>query len=262
MNSTIDGYQTNYDPIRQTNLIQPIDTNQFSSNWINYLYREEQLTQDEYQVLDYIGTTMKLKDGSVIMSFQGLKRLISIHQARLTKAINRLIRKEMLQKIDGGYTLTEKGIEVFSRLYGEYRKNENILPQKLYSHVAEGIVQGPELSNKQYNAIEEGLNGRWFGNFRFTSKVDFENSFELCWISTNGSTSASLIVGPRNNIRLAVSAPIYSESQSELQLLINHISQSLESAIDAPVIINNHSVYENDRKISQKIDDAQIPYAG
>ncbi|MDH5401389.1 MAG: hypothetical protein OEY49_02765, partial [Candidatus Heimdallarchaeota archaeon] len=75
-----------FDPFIQPNLIQPLETRDISSSLISDLYREEQLTQDEYIVLDFIGTIKEKKSGDVIMSFQGIKRLVSLHQAKLTKA--------------------------------------------------------------------------------------------------------------------------------------------------------------------------------
>jgi hypothetical protein len=260
MDPSIDSFE-GYDPIRDTSHISPLDTRSFSTNLINHLYLEEQLTQDEYLVLDFLGATTILKEGEVTMSFQGLKRLISLHQARLTKAVNRLLDKNMLEKVEAGYMMTDKGKTVFRRLFNKYRKND-ILPSTIYSHISRGIVQGPELSSDQYENLAEAMVGKWFGRFRFTSKIDYDDSFEISWISTNGSISASLIVGPENNLRLSISAPIYAESQTELQLLMNHVSQSIESVLDAPVVFNSHGVYENRRQITSELDDAMIRYAG
>ena len=86
------------DPLKYSQLIKPLDTRNLSSQDIQKLYIDESLTDLEYVILDYIGNTVDLKLGEVEISFQGLKRLTNIHQAKLTKAINRLVEKDMLKK--------------------------------------------------------------------------------------------------------------------------------------------------------------------
>jgi len=249
-------------PLRDSQLITPFDTRSLSSQDIQQLYRDESLTSDEYMVLEFFGQTQNLKSGEVQISFQGLKRLTQIHQAKLTKAINRLVEKTLLEKADAGYRLTPAGIDVFSRLLNIYRNSSDIFPNKVYSHVAQGQVQGLQLDFSEYERIAENLVGKWFGRFRFTSKVEYEDGIELGWVSTNGSISAALILGPDNNLRLSLSAPIYDEAQSELQILMNHLSQSIETVIDAPLIFTSQKVFENRKEIFKEIDDAIIAYAG
>lgn len=249
-------------PIRDSQLVTPFDIRNLSSQDIRQLYAEEQLTSDEYMVLDFFGNTQNLKEGEVQLSFQGLKRLTQIHQAKLTKAINRLVEKRLLQKAEAGYKLTNSGNECFSRLLQNFRSSNDILPKKVYSHVAQGQVQGLNLNYTDYENIADSLVGKWFGRFRFTSKIEYDNAIELGWISTNGSISAALILGPENNLRLSISASIYDESQTELQILMNHVSQSIESVIDAPTVFTSQRVFENHEEISEEIDDAIIAYAG
>jgi len=249
-------------PMRDSQLISPIDGQQFSSQQIRELYATESLTQDEFVILEFYGVSRIIKEGTIQMSFQGLKRLTSLHQAKLTKAINRLVEKGLLIKADAGYKLTKPGIEVFSRLYQTFNLRNQILPKKLYTHVANGQVQGLNLTYEDYEKIADSLVGKWFGRFRFTSKIEYEDAIELGWITTNGSISATLIMGPDNNLRLSISASIYDESQTELQILINHVSQSIESIIDAPTIFNSLQVFENHQEISTEINDAVVAYAG
>ncbi len=253
---------SNFDSIREISLIQALDAKDLSSLQINDLYRFEQLTRDEYLVLDLIGVNTLVKSGMVIMSFQGMKRLTSLHQARLTKAINRLIAKNLLQKMSAGYALTETGTDLYIRLFKQLNRKSPELPNNLYYYVSMGQIQGPILAKNQYEAINENLVGRWFGNFRFTTKIDYNESFELFWISTNGSKTASLIIDFNNRLRLLLSAPIQSMAQKEFQLLIDHLSQILESIIDAPVIFNSHSIYEIRKNFLYEIENSSLPYAG
>lgn len=138
------------DPLKYSQLIKPLDTRNLSSQDIQRLYIDESLTDLEYVILDYIGNTVDLKLGEVEISFQGLKRLTNIHQAKLTKAINRLVEKDMLKKGDAGYKLTDIGYVVFQRLLRNYNRQESILPKNVYSSVVEGEVQGPPLNENDY----------------------------------------------------------------------------------------------------------------
>jgi len=250
-------------PIRDTQLIFPVDTRQLSSASIRQLYADESLTQDEYMVLDFIGHMVELKEGgSVQISFQGLKRLTDIHQAKLTKAINRLVEKGLLSKGEAGYHLTREGLECFSRLLTNFRNPTEFLPNKVYSHVAHGQIQGIDITFEEYQQIAESLVGKWFGTFRFTSKTEYDDAIELGWVSTNGSISAALVLGPENDIRLSISASIYDESVSYLQILMNQVSGAIETAIDAPTIFTSQQVFENSKDISEEMEYAVIAYAG
>ena len=249
------------DPLKYSQLIKPLDTRNLSSQDIQKLYIDESLTDLEYVILDYIGNTVDLKLGEVEISFQGLKRLTNIHQAKLTKAINRLVEKDMLKKGDAGYKLTDIGYVVFQRLLRNYNRQESILPKNVYSSVVEGEVQGPPLSENDYQLIAKKLVGKWFGRFRYTSKTQYENSFELGWVSVNGGISATLIIGPENDFTLTTSASIYDEATSELQLLMNHISNSIEEIIDAPLIYESYNVYENRKELKIELDNAILAYA-
>lgn len=261
MNPNIAPY-SNYDPLPEFSLIQPLSSKEFTTYWITSLYREEQLTSDEYIVLDFIGLNGLIKSGIVIVSFQGMKRLTSLHQAKLTKAINRLVVKDLLQKLSDGYALTDKGYALFNRLFKEFNRAPQAIIKKLYSNVSSGQIQGPTISESQQNEISNAFVGRWFGKYRFISKIQYRDSFEIFWISTDGSISTSLLVGSENELRLSLSAPIQENAQKELQLLIDHVSHTLETVIDAPVIFNSHSIYLNNKAITQEIEDISIHFAG
>ncbi|MHA2030395.1 MAG: hypothetical protein ACW99A_09370 [Candidatus Kariarchaeaceae archaeon] len=242
-------------------LINTIDQNQFDSNLISSLYREEQLTQDEYIILDFIGVNDFLRDGTITISFQAMKRITDLHQARLTKAINRLISKDLLKKEKFGYTLTEEGYNLFKRLHQQY--NKYILKQSrdLHIHVAEGKIQGPPIYDFHTTTIEKALVGKWFGKYRYTSKIQNKKSLEIGWISTDTTINASLKVGPQNQLKVTISCSEMSLVNEEMQLLLNHLSEVLESAIDAPVIFNQFSIFDNNNQRIE-IDSAKINFAG
>ncbi|OLS24454.1 MAG: hypothetical protein HeimC2_22600 [Candidatus Heimdallarchaeota archaeon LC_2] len=242
-------------------LINTLDLDEFDSKLISSLYREEQLTQDEYLILDFIGVNDLLRDGTLSISFQAMKRIISLHQARLTKAVNRLIAKDLLIKEKFGYTLTDEGITLFQRLHIQFQKFALKQPNDLFTHIAEGNVQGPSLQEFQYQEIENALIGKWFGKFRYTSKILNNNSLEIGWISTDGTLFASLKIGPGNELKINLSTYDLTIAQTEIQYLISHLSQILEASIDAPVVFNHFSIFDkNNQKI--ETDFAKIKFAG
>lgn len=250
-----------YDNIVSNQLINTFDQNMFDGRIVADLYRNEQLTQDEYLVLDFIGVNDLLREGTLSISFQAMKRITLLHQARLTKAINRLMSKDLLIKEKFGYALTEEGYLLFRKLHLQY--NQLVLKQatKLYIHVAEGNIQGPIINDLANSTIEKAMVGKWFGMYRYTSKIKNQNSLEIGWISTDSSVNASLKVGPENKLKVTISSSEISIVNEEMQLLLNHLSEVLESAIDAPVIFNHFSIYDsNNQRI--EIDSANINFAG
>lgn len=255
-------FDPEFNPIDQTSFVSPVDTREFTSSHISQLYDSEQLTQDEYMILDFLGINTIEKSGSLLISFQGLKRLTELHQARVTKALNRLMVKGFLEKIDASYRLTETGLSLFTKLVAQFRDTNSQLNSGKHYTVTNGLIQGPPLSPFQIKRISDGLVGKWFGKYRFITKVDFENAFEICWISTNTSITATLKIGPGNSLILAVSAPLQTMAQQEIHLLTEHLSQILEENVDAPVVFNSYRIYEDDGKYTKEVDDGRIQFAG
>lgn len=250
-----------YDHIVSNQLINTLDQNSFDGSQVAALYRNEQLTQDEYLVLDFIGVNDLLREGTLSISFQAMKRITSLHQARLTKAVNRLMSKDLLIKEKFGYTLTEEGYVLFKRLHQQYNKLTLKQVTELYIHVAEGNIQGPIISDLQNSPIEKALVGKWFGRYRYTSKIKNRDSMEIGWISTDSLVSASLRIGPHNRLKVIISSSEITIVNEEMQLLLNHLSEVLESAIDAPVIFNHFSIYDSNNQ-RLEIDSAKINFAG
>lgn len=235
-------------PAAQTSLIKPLVERELPGSDLQNIYYEEQLTEYEFIILEYIGMTNVYKGGSSLMSFQGLKRLINIHQAKLTKALNRLTQKELLDKEKAGYKLSDEGAMLFSKLYKKYHYTENRVPDTLYTHIAFGKIDGfysDDITMRQI--IADGLVGRWFGQYRFTARVDHAGRIEICWISTDGRTSISLIIGPKNDVTIAHSATSYQDVENELEVLIDRISNAVEELIDLPIEINMLQIFENDK---------------
>ncbi len=237
-----------YNPYIYTSLLEPINYKLITDKWFVNLYHQTQLTQDELTVLDYIGASSKIKGSKLIsISFQGLKRLTYLHQAKLTKALNRLEEKNFIIKSQEGYMLTHRGIDLFEELM----KNENYskrYPKQIISHVATGCFLN-EIKNM--NDLREKLSGKWFGDFRYVSIVEYTNSFEINWISTSGDRSICLNLGPNNNIRIT-----YSANQVEEYEFIENIESLIKiirKVSNNEVNMDRFKVYKNSKMIHDKI---------
>ena len=79
-------------------LLRPIPDRWIKSSQLRLLYEEAFLTQEEFILLDYFEKLNYIKSGETVVSFQGLKRAVDLHQARLTKALKRLVTKGYLEK--------------------------------------------------------------------------------------------------------------------------------------------------------------------
>ncbi len=241
-----------FDPLASVTVIKPLDSSDFDTSLIKTLYDDEQLTSEEYVILDYFGavTTMKkaTKNISLTISFQGLKRKVDIHQARLTKALNRLVEKELLKKTPEGYMLTEKGYLLSNKLVDRFGRTQKFLPS-IHTHTLSGKIQMASLTQEKLRQISQEFVGKWFGDFRFIAKTDYGDMIELEWLSINGGITAKLIFGPENNIKISTSSARYSESEMELQILADRIITTLEKKFDLWILLESRDVYENRRKL-------------
>lgn len=248
-----------FDPISSASLIQPLNERLINSNQIRALYEEDQLTQEEYILLDYLGAIEQIKDGANIVSFQGLKRKIDLHQAKLTKALKRLMEKDLLTKTSTGYQLSNRGALLSVELMKKFGR-QTTLEGKIHSHVAHGRIQGIDISPNQLLEITDYLSGRWFGDFRFIARNEKDDQHEIEWISTNGSICTKLSIGPGNELSIVTSSATIIHSEIELQMMMERIATTVERIVDASVIYYSRTVYE-DRKELVLADDVPIKFA-
>ncbi|RMG31783.1 MAG: hypothetical protein D6732_14350 [Methanobacteriota archaeon] len=242
-----------FDPLASTTVITPLDSSSFDTNLIKQLYNDEQLTSEEYVILDFFGAVNHMKKitkgNEVIISFQGLRRKVDIHQARLTKALNRLVEKDLLRKTPEGYTLTERGIVLSTKLMDRFGRTPDFLPT-IHTHTVSGKIHVSQMDRDKILQISDEFVGKWFGEFRFVSKTDYGDRIELEWLSTNGSITAKLIFGPQNQIKISTSSVKYSNSEMELQILVDRIVNALEKKFDVWVNLESQDIYENRTKLS------------
>lgn len=105
-----------------------------------------------------------------VFSFDGLKRLLGVHQEMLSRVLGRLEDEGLLEKAADGYRLTVKGSELLPRALNSAAPRvsvvQSLLPQDIYME-----------------RIVSGLKGRWFGSLRWLGYSQNDEGTVLKWIT-------------------------------------------------------------------------------
>lgn len=156
----------------------------------NLLYTDEYsyLTRDELEVLFLLATTEMSAEGLTSFSFSGIKRQLGKHQQKITKAVNRLLSKDLILKTNIGYSISQKGSSILSDVIKSqnavnlHQSNNEYLQQKLLFNYDIAI---DEITNL--------LVGKWFGSFRYISHTEGKN-LTIRWQLVDSRSSATLQV--------------------------------------------------------------------
>ncbi|MFW9923417.1 MAG: hypothetical protein ACFFDW_09060 [Candidatus Thorarchaeota archaeon] len=158
----------------------------------NILYTEEYsyLTRDELEVLFLLATTEMFADGFTSFSFSGIKRQLGKHQQKITKAVNRLVSKELISKTETGYSISAKGTNILSEIVKI--QNAFDLHKSSDSYIEQRIIFNDEIS---LDEIAIQLIGKWFGSFRYLSHTEGKQ-FVIRWQLVDSRASATLRIYP------------------------------------------------------------------
>jgi DNA-binding PadR family transcriptional regulator len=113
-------------------------------------------------------------EGLTVFAFDGLKRLLGVHQEMLSRVLDRLEDEGLLEKISEGYRLTERGSHQVARPLGSTQPRIQIV-QSLLPH------------DIDVQRIIAGLKGRWFGSLRWLGYSQNEDGLVLKWITEEDS---------------------------------------------------------------------------
>jgi DNA-binding Lrp family transcriptional regulator len=110
------------------------------------------------------------EEGLTVFTFDGLKRMLGVHQEKLSRVLGRLEDEGLLEKVQGGYSVTPRG-SMFSP-----RPLNNTQPRI-------PIVQSLLPADVDLRQIITGLKGRWFGSLRWLGFSQNEEGTVLKWIT-------------------------------------------------------------------------------
>jgi len=156
----------------------------------NVLYTEEYsyLTKDELEVLFLLATTDMFTEGLSSFSFSGIKRQLGKHQQKITKAVNRLLSKNLICKNSIGYSISSKGTAVLSEIVKV--QNAVDLHQSTDDFLQQRIVFNEKLPLDDITTL---LVGKWFGSFRYISHTEGKDLI-VRWQLVDSRASATLHV--------------------------------------------------------------------
>jgi len=153
-------------------------------------------------------------EGLTVFAFDGLKRLLGVHQEMLSRVLDRLEDEGLLEKVSEGYRLTDRGNQQVARPLSAAQPRIPIV-QSLLPH------------DIDVQRIIAGLKGRWFGSLRWLGYSQNEEGLVLKWITeesgiqidakfTENYLSIDAKVGEEKDVSQAVKAS---------HQLMGHISQ-------------------------------------
>src|SRR3989442_1301260 len=110
------------------------------------------------------------EEGLTVFAFDGLKRLLGVHQEMLSRVLDRLEDEGLLEKVSEGYRLTVRGSQQVARPLSSTQPRVPIV-QSLLPH------------DVDVQRIIAGLKGRWFGSLRWLGYSQNEEGLVLKWIT-------------------------------------------------------------------------------
>src|SRR5712691_4584992 len=113
-------------------------------------------------------------EGLTVFTFDGLKRMLGVHQEKLSRVLDRLEDEGLLEKVSEGYSVTLRGSELIPRPLNSAQPRipivQSLLPQDI-----------------DLGQIVSGLKGRWFGSLRWLGYSQNEEGMVLKWITEEDS---------------------------------------------------------------------------
>ena len=144
------------------------------------------------------------EEGLSVFTFDGLRRLLGLHQETLSRVLARLEDEGLVEKVPEGYRVTRGGSELVAR--------------PLSSGVTRvPLVQSLLPEDVDVDRIVSGLKGRWFGSLRWLGYSQSEEGVVLRWITeddgiqvdakfTDGFLAIEAKVGEGKEVSRAVKA--------------------------------------------------------
>jgi hypothetical protein len=156
-----------------------------------------------------------MEEGLTVFTFDGLKRLLGIHQEKLSRIIDRLEEEEILEKVPEGYQVTRKGNAIIPRPL-----NSSQLPMP--------IVQSLLPRDVDVESLVSQLKGRWFGKLRWLGYAKNDDGVVLKWIADEDKFQIDAKFADNY---LSIDAKVgetgeVSEAVKAAHLLLGHVSRS------------------------------------
>src|SRR5436309_10666907 len=154
------------------------------------------------------------EEGLTVFAFDGLKRLLGVHQEMLSRVLDRLEDEGLLEKVSEGYRLTVRGSQQVARPLSSTQPRVPIV-QSLLPH------------DVDVQRIIAGLKGRWYGSLRWLGYSQTDEGLILKWITEEDNIQ---IDAKFNENYLSIDAKVgeekdVSQAVKASHQLMGHISQ-------------------------------------
>ena len=148
------------------------------------------------------------------VAFSGLRRVLGTHPESLARALRRLEREGLVERVDGGYRVLSEGRRSIEELTADLRPIARVdlpmgtTPESLFGRLA----------------------GRWFGSLRWVGVVERPDERLLAWAQRDG-TGYVLLGVDRGMLRVFVPGPSGRDDPSEAEEaayeLLWHVTEAL-----------------------------------
>jgi hypothetical protein len=152
---------------------------------------DEDVSTRELNILLLLASEAVSKDSQAVLSFQGIKMKLNLHQQKITKALKRLIKKNLIKKTLNGYSLSKKGMQIINSLLNSPDTSFKI-PGQDYVGI-ELKIPINNSNNKLFNLVYL-LKGRWFSQWRWIGMFENSESIKMEWQSLSGNLEACLCI--------------------------------------------------------------------
>jgi len=126
----------------------------------------QDLRESDREVLELLGS-----DPSAAVGFQGIKRRLGIHPERLSRALRRLERDDLVEKTDLGYRVSPHALSLLSPTA--------IRPATPAVPILQTFLP-PEVD---LQGLAGYLRGKWFGDLRWYGLMESREELTLSWLS-------------------------------------------------------------------------------
>ncbi|OGS61635.1 MAG: hypothetical protein A3K59_00515 [Euryarchaeota archaeon RBG_19FT_COMBO_69_17] len=170
----------------------------------------EDLRENDREVLEFLS-----RDPGSLVGFQGIRRRLRIHPEKLSRALQRLARDELVDRTDLGYRVTPKALSILSPTAIE-SDSPGVPVLQTY------LPAGTDL-----RGLVASLKGAWMGPLRWYGLSESEGEIRASWLTEDGEIQLDvrLRVG-QLSITALVDAPDRLDEAARLaHQLFQHLSR-------------------------------------
>lgn len=215
---------------------------------VNAVPQLEDVPRDYFYNLDYNYLTLQevqllltLTDSQTAYSFSGLRKSTSLHQYKLTKAIKRLVDRDLIIKNEiKTYELTEEGSNFTRKLLHDLLQKEVINISDIYFHSQRKKLK--LIPSLDQNTIISNFEKRWFLKYRFVYRKVENQDIVLCW-EDNEKNQVHMSVDSKGNI--SVEFRSLKPNNSELNIVLSWINKELTEQYGVNTITNTEQNKED-----------------